>query len=212
MNIEHLYKVYFDIYTKTNFSSFNINYVSLFSKSYLYFAMIFFVSGAILLSFFDNPYITKLDSLLNATFLMGFSYLHYQKYFKILKKAFITYHKIDDENNIDYIFYDTYHILKQENNFLNNKEFFSRISDIEIHKKSFFDSSLVLIIISIIIAFTAIIATELSIEFLVKSIIFLFIILLGYWFIYMRNQHFGRNKHLSFQLFILKTEYFEKNL
>jgi len=205
MNLENLYKIYFKIYTKTNFSNFNFNYISSrFTKLYLYLSAMLFIFGAILFSFNNNEYISKVGSILNGLVFMILAYLYYEKYFKEFKKSFMQYHNLKEEKNIDYVFYDVYATLKSDNNFINNKKFLSDLSDIEIHKKNFFDNPIVLIIVSMLIAIFGIIITNVTAETLVEITITLVLILLAYNFLYTRSQHFGRNKHDSFKLFLLK--------
>ena len=75
MNLENLYKIYFKIYTKTNFSNFNFNYISSrFTKLYLYLSAMLFIFGAILFSFNNNEYISKVGSILNGLVFMILAY------------------------------------------------------------------------------------------------------------------------------------------
>ncbi|MEW6552055.1 MAG: hypothetical protein AB1389_08025 [Campylobacterota bacterium] len=215
IRLENLYKQYFKIYTKTNMLKLNNKYVSSLSRSYLYLSIIFFMIASVFLIFNNNNIMSQQAYLLNSVVFFGLTFLYNKKYQQEFKQKFIEFHNLQNtkDKDIDYVFYDVFSSLKNDTNFTNNTNYLVKVADIEMTPDSFLGKPIVLILISVIVTLGgSIFISEVNKELIVKISIYLIILIIFYWLRYDSTQHFGRNKHASFKLFLIKVDYFMNNV
>ncbi|MBN2816232.1 MAG: hypothetical protein JXQ67_06075 [Campylobacterales bacterium] len=214
MKLETLYKKYYDLYTKTNFIFMNNKYVKKFTKLYLYMAFLFYTLGSSIFAFPDYYLLGNIGNMINGICFIILAVLFYQKYQKEFNEKFIKFHNLEGfkKEDIDYIFYDVYSCIKKDSDFIENKHFLKSFSELEINKMSFLNNPFVLVIISIIVTMIGgYTVVKIDLITLINISAILIISLLVYYFINLKNKHFGRNKHASFKLFLIKIEYYEQN-
>jgi hypothetical protein len=211
-NFESLYNKYLNFYVNTNFLNFNNSYLNKFFKPLPYLSIILYAIGTMLIIFYDNGYISSIKSVLYGFVVLIFFFLIYKLYFYLLKKSFLKYHDLGDVERTDYIFYDVFSVLKEDKDFTKNQKSFYEMCDIEIHQKRFIEDPIFLILISIIITILGILLSQIKdTTILIQWEIYLLALVFILSFIFQKKQHFGRSKHASFKLFLLKIYHYYQN-